>query len=83
MKKRVICVKNYIIYEGEKIVYDMVQIGKQYDMAHIRLVDDEGNIYPSDECYIYEGLNTWKVPLIFFEDLDEYRNRKIDNIIKF
>lgn len=82
MKKRVICVKNYIIHEGEKIFYDLVQVGKQYDLARIRLVDDDGNIYPSDECYIYEGLNTWKVPLEFFEDLDKYREKKIDSIIK-
>lgn len=79
MKKRVICVKNCT---EDNIVFDMVQIGKQYDMARIRLVDDEGNIYPSDECYIYEGLNTWRVPLELFESLDEHREKKIDSIIK-
>lgn len=79
MKKRVICVKNCT---EDNIVFDMVQIGKQYDMARIRLVDDEGNIYPDDYCYIYEGLNTWRVPLELFELLDEHREKKIDSIIK-
>ncbi len=80
MKKRVICVKNCT---EDNIVFDMVQIGKQYDMARIRLVDDEGNMYPDDyNCYIYEGLNTWRVPLELFESLDEHREKKIDSIIE-
>ena len=80
MKKRVICVKNCT---EDNIVFDMVQIGKQYDMARIRLVDNEGNMYPEHyNCYIYEGLNTWRVPLELFELLDEHREKKIDSIIK-
>lgn len=81
MKQRVICVRNQTIERG--LLYDMVQVGKQYDMARIRLVDYEGNMYPDNTyCYIYEGSSYFRVPLELFELVDEYRNKKIDSIIK-
>ena len=79
--KKVICVKNTIEIEDEEdIVSDIVQIGKIYDMERILYTDD--NSWDLWECYIYDDSGyTWRLPLNFFELLDEYRNKKINNIL--
>lgn len=79
--RKVICVKNTIKIEYEEdIVSDIVQIGKIYDMQRIYYTDD--NSLDLWDCYIYDDNRyTWRLPLEFFELLDEYRNKKINNIL--
>lgn len=75
---KVICVKNTIHTDDDVIVNDMVHIGKVYDMQRILYTDE--NSWDLWNCYIYDEGNIWRLPLEFFEPLDEYRNKKIDNI---
>jgi hypothetical protein len=77
---KVICVKNTIEVDDEVLVNDMVQVGKIYDMERILYTDE--NAWDLWNCYIYDGENIWRLPLEFFESLDEYRNKKINNILK-
>lgn len=81
MMKKVICIKNTIEIENDVIVSDMVEIGKIYDMERIIYGDD--NSFDLYDCLIYDNdnIHIWRLPLNFFEPLDEYRNRIIDNIL--
>ena len=77
---KVICIKNTIEFEDDVIVSDLVHIGKMYDMQRILCTDE--NTWDLWNCYIYDDGNIWRLPLEFFEPLDEYRNKKIDNILE-
>jgi hypothetical protein len=81
---KVICIKNTLEIEDEILVNDMVQVGKIYDMQRILYTDDQelGNSWDLWNCYIYDGDNIWRLPLDFFEPLDEWRNKKINNILE-
>jgi hypothetical protein len=78
--EKVICIKNTLEIEDEILVNDMVQVGKIYDMSRILYTDE--NSWDLWNCYIYDGDNIWRLPLEFFEPLDEYRSKKIDNILE-
>jgi len=80
MMKKVMCIKNTIEFENDVIVSDMVEVGKIYDMEHIIYGDD--NSFDLYDCLIYDNDNIWRLPLNFFEPLDEYRSRIIDNILE-
>lgn len=79
---KVICIKNTLEIDDELLVNDMVQIGKIYDMQRIYYNDIEDNSWDLWNCYIYDGDNIWRLPLEFFEPLDEYRSKKINNILE-
>ena len=78
--EKVICIKNTLEIEDEILVNDMVQVGKIYDMSRILYTDE--NSWDLWNCYIYDGDNIWRLPLEFFEPLDEYRSKKINNILE-
>ena len=78
--EKVICIKNTLEIDDEILVNDMVQVGKIYDMARILYTDE--NSWDLWNCYIYDGENIWRLPLEFFEPLDEHRNKKINNILE-
>jgi hypothetical protein len=78
--EKVICIKNTLDVGDEVLVNDMVQVGKIYDMERILYTDE--NSWDMYNCYIYDGENIWRLPLEFFETLDEYRNKKINNILE-
>jgi hypothetical protein len=78
--EKVICIKNTLEIEDEILVNDMVKVGKIYDMSRILYTDE--NSWDLWNCYIYDGDNIWRLPLEFFEPLDEYRSKKINNILE-
>lgn len=78
--EKVICIKNTLEIDDEILVNDMVQVGKIYDMERILYTDE--NSWDLWNCYIYDGNNIWRLPLEFFEPLDEYRSKKINNILE-
>jgi hypothetical protein len=80
--EKVICIKNTLEIGDEILVNDMVQVGKIYDMQRILYTDVEYNSWDLWNCYIYDGDNIWRLPLEFFEPLDEYRSKKINNILE-
>ena len=78
---KVICIKNTFDVDGEILVNDMVQVGKIYDMQRILSTDVEDNSWDLWHCYIYDGDNIWKLPLDFFEPLNEWREKQINKIL--
>lgn len=78
--EKVICITTTLVVDGEEpITYDQVEVGKIYDMK--RILDTDENSWDMWNCYIYDRGLTWRLPLHFFEPLDEYRNKKINNIL--
>ena len=47
-----------------------------------RILYTDENSWDLWNCYIYDGDNIWRLPLEFFEPLDEYRSKKINNILE-
>lgn len=74
---KVICVRN--THEQSGLVSTLIQVGKVYDMQRILYTDE--NAWDLWNCYIYDNDNIWTLPLEFFESLDEYRDKKINNIL--
>ena len=78
---KVICIKNTFDVDDEILVNDMVQVGKIYDMQRILSTDVEYNSWDLWNCYIYDGDNIWRLPLDFFEPLNEWREKQINKIL--
>lgn len=78
-RQKVICVKNTREIDGEIFKVDNLKIGTIYDMERILYTDD--NSWDLWDCYIYDNDDILIVSLDFFENLENWREKQIDNLL--
>ena len=78
-RQKVICVKNTREIDGEIFKVNNLKIGTIYDMERILYTDD--NSWDLWDCYIYDNDDILIVSLDFFENLENWREKQIDNLL--